>query len=381
MKHTLIRTLLVLLLGLGLLALEAPHSQPAYGQSAKRKMERNRQKRDMLYDRVKELGAQKQSLLEGMETVDGRMDAKTAEVKAIQAQLNQANTTYEQLTKDKSALEVDLSSRKDKLAQRARAIYMQGELSYIDILFQAADFGELVDRVFFVQAVLDQDKQLVNHAQATQLELKSKISAISNQILAIQGINQRLQAELDALEAIKGEKQLDMEAVEKDANLTLRQIKELEAENKRIRDDLRSLSRSASGYKGKAWSGSFNKPCQGSITSGYGYRRHPIFGVTRMHTGVDISAPEGTTIKAAGRGRIVFTGWRKGYGKCVMIDHGGNRSTLYGHMSKICCEAGKDVEAGDKIGEVGSTGWSTGNHCHFEVRINGDPVDPLKSLN
>jgi len=381
MKHTLIRTLLVLLLGLGLLALEAPHSQPAYGQSAKRKMERNRQKRDMLYDRVKELGAQKQSLLEGMETVDGRMDAKTAEVKAIQAQLNQANTTYEQLTKDKSALEADLSSRKDKLAQRARAIYMQGELSYIDILFQAADFGELVDRVFFVQAVLDQDKQLVNHAQATQLELKSKISAISNQILAIQGINQRLQAELDALEAIKGEKQLDMEAVEKDANLTLRQIKELEAENKRIRDDLRSLSRSASGYKGKAWSGSFNKPCQGSITSGYGYRRHPIFGVTRMHTGVDISAPEGTTIKAAGRGRIVFTGWRKGYGKCVMIDHGGNRSTLYGHMSKICCEAGKDVEAGDKIGEVGSTGWSTGNHCHFEVRINGDPVDPLKSLN
>lgn len=377
---SLIRIVVLLCLAIGLLALAVPCSSPAYGQSAKKQMERNRQKRDKLYDRIKSLGAQQQSLLEGLEVVDSRMDQKAGEVKSIQQQFEAANEKYQTLTREKSELEADLVSRKDGLAKRVRAIYMQGDLSYIDVLFQAASFNELVDRMFFVQAILEQDQRMVSSAKTTRQELSSKLAAIENQILAIESISQRLKAELGALESIKGEKQLDMEAIEKDKALALRQIQELEAENNRLKDELRNLSRSASGYKGKPWSGSFNKPCPGEITSGFGRRKHPIFGVTRMHTGVDISAPEGTTIKAAGKGKVIFSGWRKGYGKCVIVDHGSDRTTLYAHMSRISCDAGQEVESGTKIGEVGSTGWSTGNHCHFEVRINGEPVDPLKEL-
>jgi murein DD-endopeptidase MepM/ murein hydrolase activator NlpD len=377
MLKTALRFLLILLLGSALAALANPACPPAYGQSAKKKMERNRQQRDKLYVRIKQLNDKKDSLLDGIEMVDGRIDNKSDEISSIQSQLTQASERFETLTSEKQELESRLRLRKQNLSLRARAIYMQGDVSLVDVLFQAASFNDLVDRLFFVQAVLDQDRTMVEDTQLTQVDLRGKISSIESQIQAIESIKQKLQSELTLLQDLKGEKQLDMEAIDKDKSLYMRQIKELEGENNRIRDQLRNLSTSASGYKGKPWTSSFKKPVSGPITSGFGYRKHPIFGVTKMHTGVDISAPEGTTIKAAGKGKVVFAGTGKGYGKYVIIDHGNGRSTLYGHMSRISCTAGDEVNVGDKIGEVGSTGYSTGNHCHFEVRINGDPVDPM----
>jgi murein DD-endopeptidase MepM/ murein hydrolase activator NlpD len=109
-------------------------------------------------------------------------------------------------------------------------------------------------------------------------------------------------------------------------------------------------------------------------------RFHPILHVWKMHTGVDISCAEGTTLKAAGNGKVVFAGWRGGYGLCVLIEHGGGRSTLYGHMSRITCKEGDIVSTSTKLGEVGQTGMATGPHCHFEVRINGEARNPLTSL-
>jgi murein DD-endopeptidase MepM/ murein hydrolase activator NlpD len=100
-----------------------------------------------------------------------------------------------------------------------------------------------------------------------------------------------------------------------------------------------------------------------------------------MHTGVDIGAPEGTPVKPGAPGKVISTGWMGGYGNAVIVDHGGGRTTLYAHLSKIECSAGDEVNLNSIIGRVGSTGYSTGNHLHFEVRIKGDPVDPLGSIN
>jgi len=118
----------------------------------------------------------------------------------------------------------------------------------------------------------------------------------------------------------------------------------------------------------------------GEVTSGFGYRIHPIFNVRRMHTGIDIDADTGDPIKAASGGTVVSAGWRGGYGKCVVIAHSGGLATLYGHMSEIKVSVGQAVKKGQVIGKVGSTGYSTGPHLHFEVRVNGDCVDPLKYL-
>lgn len=122
------------------------------------------------------------------------------------------------------------------------------------------------------------------------------------------------------------------------------------------------------------------RPVPGAITSGFGMRYHPILGYTRMHTGVDMHADYGTPIKAAASGRIIFAGVRGGYGNCIIIDHGGGMTTLYGHQSSLNVSYDDHVSAGDVIGYVGASGLATGPHLHFEVRINGKPVDPAPYL-
>jgi len=127
-------------------------------------------------------------------------------------------------------------------------------------------------------------------------------------------------------------------------------------------------------------SGRLLRPVPGVIESGFGPRVHPITGKTRMHTGLDMHGNAGTPILAAEDGKVIFSGIKGGYGKAIMIDHGGGMVTLYAHQSKLLVKEGERVAAGDVIGLIGSTGLSTGPHLHFEVRINGDPVDAAKYL-
>ena len=117
-------------------------------------------------------------------------------------------------------------------------------------------------------------------------------------------------------------------------------------------------------------------PTRGLFTSGFGMRRHPLFGIWHLHTGVDIATAWGAPVLAAAEGRVIYAGWFGGYGKIVVIDHGEGISTLYGHLSNLLVVAGDDVRRGQPVGRVGSTGFSTGPHLHFEVRINGRPVNP-----
>jgi murein DD-endopeptidase MepM/ murein hydrolase activator NlpD len=122
-------------------------------------------------------------------------------------------------------------------------------------------------------------------------------------------------------------------------------------------------------------------PVSGPISSPFGMRTNPVTGKFVLHAGIDIAASSGMTVAAAATGRVIIAGWDDGgYGNMVVIDHGGHMSTLYGHMSQIFVGAGQDVERGQAIGAVGSTGHSTGPHLHFEVRVNGNPVDPMSYL-
>jgi murein DD-endopeptidase MepM/ murein hydrolase activator NlpD len=118
----------------------------------------------------------------------------------------------------------------------------------------------------------------------------------------------------------------------------------------------------------------------GGYSSGFGNRVHPVYGTVRFHSGLDLNGSQGAPIGAAGAGTVIFAGWYDGYGNTILIDHGGGISTLYGHMSGFAVSTGQAVTAGATIGYVGSTGVSTGPHCHFEVRVNGSVVDPLGYL-
>ena len=377
------RYLLILLLAALLVAGSLTAGSVAFAKSArwtKNQMTRNRSQRDKLYESIKALTKTEKNLSAVLNGYDGQIEKMEGDIKKIQDQRSAAERDLAQMEQRRGNLEQALTQTQDNLGERVRALYMQNDLTYIDVLFQSASVGDLIDRMIYLQAIHQHDKALIEEIRQKRVDLQTQLTQQNQLIASIEQIKEDLLKQQDQLEQKRGDKQLDLEAIKTDKLLAQRQINELEQENKRIAAFFRTLGKGSGGYQGKAWSGSFKKPCGGTITSGFGMRFHPILHVMKMHTGVDISCASGTTITAAGDGKVVFADWRGGYGKCVMIDHGGGRSTLYGHMSKITCSVGDIVSSKTKIGEVGSTGFSTGPHCHFEVRINGDPVNPLQSL-
>jgi murein DD-endopeptidase MepM/ murein hydrolase activator NlpD len=158
-------------------------------------------------------------------------------------------------------------------------------------------------------------------------------------------------------------------------------VAQLEAESRRIAELLRSRNRGGGGPPPASINTRLSNPLPRMvITSGFGWRTHPVYGRRRFHAGIDLDADSGDPIYAAAGGVVAFAGWRGGYGNCVIIDHGGGVATLYGHMSAISVGTGQSLGQGAQVGAVGSTGLSTGPHLHFEVRINGEPVDPVPYL-
>ena len=145
-----------------------------------------------------------------------------------------------------------------------------------------------------------------------------------------------------------------------------------------------SKSNSSNSNQVQVSSKTFIKPISGSITSPFGYRIHPIFKSRIFHSGIDIGGPNGGAIRASNDGKVIYTGWYGGYGKVVILDHGvidGKPiTTLYAHMSSISVSNGQFVKKGQTVGREGSTGYSTGPHCHFEVRVNGKPTNPLNYI-
>ncbi|NIM04406.1 MAG: peptidoglycan DD-metalloendopeptidase family protein [Armatimonadetes bacterium] len=157
-----------------------------------------------------------------------------------------------------------------------------------------------------------------------------------------------------------------------------RALAELEQNSREVEALLQRLQTTKTGRErlSQPFTGKFKQPVEGRISSGFGYRTHPIFKVRKMHTGVDIAAPHRTRIRAAAAGLVIHAKRWGGYGKCILIDHGGGLATLYAHCSSLAVSVGERVKQGQVIGRVGSTGISTGPHLHFEVRRNGKPVDP-----
>ena len=178
-----------------------------------------------------------------------------------------------------------------------------------------------------------------------------------------------------------------IERLQKDKSYYERTERELARQSASIQSMIEQMTRRASHSNSTpvhVSSTGFIYPIRGPITSPFGYRTHPIFKSRIFHSGIDIAGPNGGAIHASNDGRVIYAGWYGGYGKVVILDHGviNGRpiTTLYGHMSAINVSSGQNVKKGQTVGHEGSTGYSTGPHCHFEVRVNGKPTNPLSYI-
>jgi murein DD-endopeptidase MepM/ murein hydrolase activator NlpD len=292
-----------------------------------------------------------------------------------------------------SAAQTRLVLRQKALAQRVVATYKTGDATYLAVILDAQDFSDLVTRLRFVKTLIGTDNELVGRLAAARAAVAAQTAAVAKDERAAATAARRLvmqrrqlvrlrttaAAEARAAVALRSRKRVTLARVESNLRAWEREEAQLRAESAR----LTAIIRGHQGDGGGLATGRLQWPVRGPVTSGFGWRVHPIFHVRRFHSGIDIAAAYGTPIHAADGGRVIFAGsggMLYGYGNVIVIDHGRGLSTLYAHQSRFAVAAGALVRRGQVIGYVGSTGFSTGPHLHFEVRVNGVPVDPMGYL-
>lgn len=280
----------------------------------------------------------------------------------------------------------DASRLEEDASRRLRSLYMGERLSMLQMILEANDLSTLLDRLYYKRKIMSQDQKLltelaskVHELNGLKRDLATQNSLLGQTIATIRVRNMQIARSIAVDKSLRDQ-------YRNDAAFYDRAESELLEESSSITVQIRRLMQTRKQSFGvvRNSTGSFRWPITGPITSKFGYRFHPIHRRRRMHTGLDISGPNGGAIRAADGGQVIAAGWKGGYGKTVMINHGNrngrNLVTLYGHMSRLAVSIGQSVSKGQVIGYEGSTGYSTGPHLHFEVRVNGAPVNPLGYL-
>ena len=289
-----------------------------------------------------------------------------------QAKLARTNERLERTRKQ-------LKRREGLLERRVVDIYEGENIDFLNVVLGAADMWTFLTRASYLQAILNSDSVLIRQIRADKAAIERDKIVQARTVNQISKWQVELQAERDQVSSLADVKRDKLTEIEHDKDLMEDALAALERESARIESEIQRYQSSPRGRKmlARAFRGGLSLPCSGRFTSRFGYRVHPITRVYKLHTGVDISVPSGTAIHAAADGEVIDAGYMGAYGYAVVIDHGGGVSTLYGHCSRLLVSRGGKVNRGQVIAKSGSTGYSTGPHCHFEKRVNGKPVNPL----
>ena len=368
--------------------------------------------------------------------VNLKLDQLNGEMQKLQAEIAQTKAELE-------AAKEELLEKKDLYAKRLRAMYIANDRGYLDILLDSTDAASLIGNARMIRSIATSDRKLIDEINAKVKEIEEKQALLAEQEKQLAQKQEQARIEKSNLEAANAQKtsfmnnlvndlssyeaQYDAMLRESDAiqsqianlDISIQKAKDeeaarlakqraAEAEARSQKEAAAGRANSASKRSGNTSSNVSNRtsvdtssdvvqygvqaqpeaktgelywplPGHHRITSPFGYRMHPILKYRKLHTGVDIGAPNGTPVVSAASGTVIASRFMGGYGNCIMIDHGG-KVTVYAHLSSRAVSPGQTVSAGQTIGYVGSTGMSTGAHLHFEVRINGAVQNPLNYL-
>ncbi|MFC2607803.1 MAG: murein hydrolase activator EnvC family protein [Selenomonas sp.] len=337
------------------------------------------EKAEQAQKKKNEIESRIEGLSEEKRVVDEAADEATKAYKDVKKELDATEKRIDENEDKLKVLNKDFAVKRDQLAKRVRDIYINGQINYLDVLFGAKDFQDFFTRMDLLKRVIQQDYDLVQvvFAEKTAIETSQKEleqDKTAKEKLVVSAADRKKEAEKK-----QAAKQAIIDKMETDRATQERIINENLAASKEVEQMIRN-SRYQPASPALSGGGALNWPLGGPITSPFGWRVHPITGASRFHSGIDIGGDYGDTIHAAGAGIVSYAGWISGYGYAVIIDHGGGISTLYGHNQALLVSEGQSVSQGQAIAECGSTGNSTGPHCHFEVRVDGEPVDPMGYL-
>lgn len=352
--------------------------------------------REDILGRIKILDERRAEVESRVSSLDAQLADLDAEITVVRAQLTRAQQKVALLTQDLQEVLEDLGDRTDSYSARAVATYMAGPTAYVEGILASEDFSDLVSKYEYYEAALDADSELVGEIQVLRDDTEIRRELIIEKQAEINVAKAKLEenrTEVAALrsqqatvlaqrEEVLGEKEAILGKIETDQAQYRALEDQLEEDSRRFEAILAAqASQAPTGAAAPpTGGGQLLFPAQGPITSGYGYRTHPIFGDQRMHTGIDIGAPYGSPVIAADDGVVTYAGVMSGYGNVIVVDHGGGLATTYNHLDSFSVGSGQSVSRGSQVGAIGCSGYCTGPHLHFEVRVNGSPVDPMPYL-
>ncbi len=325
------------------------------------------------------------------------VDAQQARLAVLEGTLASARTRLASLERTIAAQTARLTRLRGqydialrRLERRVRDLYMTDGPDILSFVLGTASFADLIDNLDLLGRIGHQDEEIASRVKLARdglADARRRTTVARSEAVRVEataesatdeqrGLVSRLVASRDALAAAEREKRSTLASIQSDRSDVLAEIEDLEAQSEALAARIRAAQQQSSSSTAPVVSGSgqLSWPVSGPVTSGFGVR----WG--RMHEGIDIAVGQGTPVHAAAGGTVIYAGWMEGYGNLVVIDHGNGLSTAYGHNSSLASSVGQSVAAGQVIAYSGSTGHSTGPHVHFEVRVNGAPVDPLGYL-
>ena len=372
------------------------------------------QKRDQIQakqaaqqEQIDTLREQEAGVLEQKTALDQETTLTQEEINVVQQQIDLLDEMIVEKLAELEAAKADEAEQSELLRVRMRELEEGGTASFIVLLLESRSISDLLTRIDMIGEIISYDKALeaalkdarervevaekgLEDAKLEQEEkrsdLETKKADLMNQVAQAEALIQSLETDIEAYKAAYNEAEASVQAVQAEID---QKVAQLEAERAAAEEAARRAAEAAAQSGGQSTyvapatytSGTgtmiWPAPTSHSITSPFGWRIHPIYGTSKFHSGVDIGAGYGDPVLAADSGTVILAGWNGGYGNCIVINHGGGVSTLYGHLSSIGVSVGQSVSQGQTIGYVGSTGASTGPHLHWEVAINGERQNPL----
>lgn len=352
----------------------------SYADTSAQQIRQIEKQRSELQQKIRNLAKEERKQANKLSRNQQKLENNQRALKRSQDQYSSKQKNIIQLQKELNMYLAQYNKRSNSSAARIRSIYKTKHPIILDMLISTTTMSDFLDKIYYQNLIIQADKKKMYELRAEAKKialLKQKVELEKKQLSRIIRDIDKENANIKV--TINQNKQM-IDKIQKDKRAYERSERDL----KRQSDSIASMISKTTRNSGVKVTSGFILPVHGRITSPFGWRTHPIFKSRIFHSGIDYGVPYGTPIKAANSGKVIYSGWYGGYGKVVILDHGSctgaPTTTLYAHMSQQKVSVGENVVRGQTIGLVGTTGYSTGPHLHFEVRINGKPQNPNNYL-
>lgn len=343
-------------------------------------------------DEINNLQKKESGYLETLHKIEKLLRDTEKELQVIEKDLELAQKEIE-LGEDELILEKQILKERTKLLEnRLREIYKRRLTGYLEILFKSESFSDFLTRFRYIKNILSLDAEVINDIHRQMKKIEDNKVNLENREEILNLLKREVEKEKENVEfSIRAKKSI-VNKINSQKEVYLKSLKELEQSSLEIKniieriykqqeeDSKRVTQKEVPAITLKPKKGILALPVQGKLISGYGRHKNTNFNTYTFNSGIDISAPLGQVVHAAGSGEVIYTGSIKGYGQIIIIDHGGRITTLYAHLSKILIDIGDKVKKEQIVGQVGDSGGVSSTRLHFEVRVEGKPTDPMNWL-